>query len=244
MSMKSSRPETKPELRFDTNEYEPPTAARQQKTGPARLVESVGLGLTVLALLSSIVIVGTAGDTLGVYNKTTLGPEFPLSLWPSEFDLRPTVALVTGGTIIMLSSIAFLVATKVPAVSISHSYLCPWSLTSHSQIKKISLILTSIAYLAPTVSLIASLIAISFFYGINASATTSSLQSWSCQWSSIDMNVQPHWSSLCKESKVALYLTVMMIPLQVFVLGTAAWGALAAKKQTVQHERKGSPAMS
>lgn len=58
------------------------------------------------------------------------------------------------------------------------------------------------------------------------------------------MDVKPHWNSLCKESKAALYLTVMIIPLQVFVLGTAAWGALAQKKQTVAHERKGSPALS
>ncbi|KAI9050207.1 hypothetical protein LZ554_006348 [Drepanopeziza brunnea f. sp. 'monogermtubi'] len=221
--MTSSKPEKKPELHFDTSEYESPTFERQHKADSARLV---GLGLTVLALLSSIVVVGTAGDTLGVYNKTTLGSEFHLSLWPTDFDLRPTVALVTCGIIIMLSSIAFLVATQIPAI------------------KNIHIVSTSVSYLAPTISLIASLIATSFFYGVNASNTTSSLQSWSCQWSSIDMHVQPHWSSLCKQSKVALYLTVMMIPLQVFVLGTAAWGALAAKKESVQHERMESPATS
>ncbi|PVH82278.1 hypothetical protein DL98DRAFT_514044 [Cadophora sp. DSE1049] len=221
MSVTSS----KPEMQSEFQEFDTPVA-RPQKSGVSRIVESVGLGLTVLALLSSITIVGTAGDTLGVYNKTTLGSEFPLALWPREFDLRPTVALVTCGTIIMLSSVAFLIATKVPAI------------------KKISLISTGISYLSPTISLIAALIATSFFYGVNASKTNSSLQSWSCQWSSIDMNVQPHWNMLCKESKTALYLTVMIIPLQVFVLGTAAWGALAQKKQNVAHERKGSPALS
>lgn len=111
MSISSS----KPEMHSDIQEFGPPPT-RQQKTGAARIVESVGLGLTVLALLSSITIVGTAGDALGVYNKTTLGPEFPLSLWPREFDLRPTIALVTCGTIIMLSSIALLITSKVPAV--------------------------------------------------------------------------------------------------------------------------------
>jgi len=111
MSLTSS----KPEMQSEFQEFDTPVA-RPQKSGVSRIVESVGLGLTVLALLSSITIVGTAGDTLGVYNKTTLGSEFPLALWPREFDLRPTVALVTCGTIIMLSSIAFLIATKVPAV--------------------------------------------------------------------------------------------------------------------------------
>jgi len=221
MSVTSSKPEMQSEFQeFDTS------IARPQKSGASRMIESVGLGLTVLALLSSITIVGTAGDTLGVYNKTTLGSEFPLALWPREFDLRPTIVLVTCGAIVMLSSIALLIATKVPAI------------------RKISLLSTAISYIAPTVSLIVALVAISFFYGINASRTNSSLQSWSCQWSHIEMDVQPHWNMLCKESKTALYLTVMIIPLQVIVLGTAAWSALAQKKQTVAHERKGSPALS
>jgi hypothetical protein len=58
------------------------------------------------------------------------------------------------------------------------------------------------------------------------------------------MDTKPHWGTLCKESKAALYLTVMLIPLEVLVLTAAAWGAFAEKKQLVVHERKGSPAMS
>ena len=42
----------------------------------------------------------------------------------------------------------------------------------------------------------------------------------------------------------ALYLTVMLIPLEVLILGTVAFGAFVEKKQVVHHERKGSPAMS
>jgi hypothetical protein len=49
---------------------------------------------------------------------------------------------------------------------------------------------------------------------------------------------------LCKESKVALYLTVMIIPLQVLVLGTVAFGVFAEKKSQVGAQRKGSPALS
>jgi hypothetical protein len=58
------------------------------------------------------------------------------------------------------------------------------------------------------------------------------------------MNVQPHWDILCNESKVALYLTVMMIPLQVLVLGTVAFGVFAEKKTQAGTQRKGSPALS
>jgi hypothetical protein len=58
------------------------------------------------------------------------------------------------------------------------------------------------------------------------------------------MTVQPHWDMLCKESKVALYLTVMIIPLQVLVLGTVVFGVFAEKKSQVGAQRKGSPALS
>lgn len=58
------------------------------------------------------------------------------------------------------------------------------------------------------------------------------------------MTTKPHFSTLCKESKAALYLMVMTVPLEVLVLATASWGAYSEKKQPVVRERKGSPAMS
>ena len=60
----------------------------------------------------------------------------------------------------------------------------------------------------------------------------------------VDMTVKPNWNMLCKESKVALYLMVMIIPLQVLVLGTVAWGVFAEKKAQAGTHRKGSLAMS
>jgi hypothetical protein len=63
------------------------------------------------------------------------------------------------------------------------------------------------------------------------------------------MDVKPHWGTLCKESKVALYLSVMMIPLQLLVLGTVVVGFLGRVKgwvvgRKVEGDRKGSPALS
>lgn len=59
------------------------------------------------------------------------------------------------------------------------------------------------------------------------------------------MSVQPHWSTLCRESKAALFLMVMMVPLQVLVIGTVVYAALALKKQSAQpEERKASPDMA
>ena len=111
----------KPTFGAETSEFETP---RQQKTAKtARMVESVRLGLTVLALLAAITIVGTAGDALSVYNTTHLSSEYLLPLWPtSSFDMRPTVALVTCGSIIIVTSALSLAVTKIPAVSTSLLY--------------------------------------------------------------------------------------------------------------------------
>ncbi|PBP25237.1 hypothetical protein BUE80_DR003710 [Diplocarpon rosae] len=247
---------TKPSLRSTCDELEPPPmASRQQRTGAARLVESVGLGLTVLVLASSIVIVATAGDTLAVYNQTTLGPEFPLALWPRDFDLRPTVALVTCGAIMTLCSVACLLATQVPVVFSPSPSPSPlprpltrgqWAAADEvfQQIQKAHRGPAGISYLAPAVSLVTALVGTLFFYAVDASETNSSLQSWSCQWSSIDMDVQPHWETLCAESRIALSLTIMLIPLQVCVLGAMAWSQRAAKKPSTPRAPKDSPAMS
>ncbi|TVY21818.1 hypothetical protein LARI1_G000236 [Lachnellula arida] len=216
----------KPGFTSEFNEFEAPDAGHQKNAKTARLVESARLALTALALCSSIAILGTSGDTLSVFNTTHLSNDSILSLWPAKFDLRPTVALVVCSAIVVFASALSLAASKVSAV------------------RNKPLIHSSISFLAPTVCLIAGLVGTSFFYGVNSSNSVSSLQSWSCQWSSINMSVKPYWSTLCKESKVALYLTVMLIPLEVIILGTVAFGAFVEKKQVVYHERKGSPAMS
>jgi len=200
--------------------------AGSQMNGKVRMVESARLGLTLLGLLAAITIVGTSGDTLMVFNSTTLSGAFNLSLWPTDFDIRPTVALVTCGAVVVLASIMSLAVSKIPAT------------------RNHPLIHGAISLLAPTVCLIAALVGTSFFYGVNRSNTSYSLQAWTCQWSAVSINVKPHWGTLCKESKVALYLSVILIPAEVLVLASAAYGAFLEKKQPVVRERKGSPAMS
>jgi len=218
--------EKKPEFASDFQEFETRDVGFEKRQRTARIVESVRFAATLLALLAGLTILGTSADTLGVYNKTHLGAEFFISLWPAEFDIRPTIALVICSAIIFVASAISLVVMKVPAV------------------RNNPLIHSSTSFAAPTICLIAALIGTSFFYGVNASNTVNSLKSWSCQWSDISMNVQPHWGQLCKESKAALYLMVMIIPVEVIVLATAAWGSVGEKKHLVVTERKGSPAMS
>jgi hypothetical protein len=116
--------DNKPEFASDIQEFETRDVGYEKKQRTARVVESVRFALTILGLLAGLTILGTSADTLSVYNKTHLGPEFFISLWPAEFDVRPTTALIICSAIIFLTSAISLVVMKVTAVS-STSPLSP-----------------------------------------------------------------------------------------------------------------------
>lgn len=115
--------ESKPESTSDIHEFDTPGVEQQKSVQTSRMVESVRLGLTALAFLAGITIVGTSGDTLRVYNITHLGQDFFLALWPNEFDIQPTIALIICGLIILLASLVSLAVSKIPSVSAPQSSL-------------------------------------------------------------------------------------------------------------------------
>jgi hypothetical protein len=112
--------ENKPEFASEFQEFETRDVGYEKRQRTARVIESVRFAATLLALLAGLTILGTSADTLGVYNKTSLGQEFFISLWPAEFDIRPTTALVICSTIIFVASAISLVIMKVSAVSSQH----------------------------------------------------------------------------------------------------------------------------
>jgi len=220
-------PASKSEMNAESSSFDAPTLTSQSSSKIARVVESAGTGLTVLALLAAITIVATAADALAVYNTTSLPSDYAylLPLWPADFNMRPSVALVVCGSIIVVASAASLIHKKLSAK------------------RNAPFIHSSVGFVGPAICLIAGLVATSFFYGVNASSTTYTLHSWSCQWSSVTMDVKPHWDVLCRETSAAIYLMVMMIPLEVLVLGSVAYSSFAGQRQSFERERKGSPNM-
>jgi hypothetical protein len=111
--------ETKSEVVAETSSFDAPTLTHQKSNRMARVVESAGIGLTILALLAAITIVVTAADALAVYNTTSLPGDhsYLLPLWPADFNMRPSVALVTCGSVIVLVSASSLIVSKVSAVT-------------------------------------------------------------------------------------------------------------------------------
>jgi hypothetical protein len=90
----------------------------QSRLKMVRRLDSARVGLTLVALLAGITILGVSADALAEYNATHLPGDFLLPLWPDQFDLRPTVALVVGSTIVTVTNIASLLFSKVRFVSL------------------------------------------------------------------------------------------------------------------------------
>ncbi|KAH7144049.1 hypothetical protein EDB81DRAFT_760426 [Dactylonectria macrodidyma] len=194
------------------------------------LANSVRLALTALALAAGITILGVSADSVAVYNATHVPDDYLLPLWPSNLDLRPTVALVAGGAIVVAANAISLLASKAQVVQ------------SRSGMH------TALIFVTPAIGFIAAMIAMCFFYAINASTTADSFQSWTCRWKDVAMMTKPHFGTLCKQSKAGLGLSVFLVPLEAVILGVAGYQACLQRQldQAARGpERKaGSPAMS
>lgn len=81
-----------------------------------RLVNTLRVGLTVLALVIGVVVLGLGADTLAVYRATSLPEDYLLQLWPAEFDIRPTNALIACGVIVLVANGMALGLSQVSAV--------------------------------------------------------------------------------------------------------------------------------
>ncbi|EFY85637.1 hypothetical protein J3458_008971 [Metarhizium acridum] len=206
------------DFEVDANELQ--SHSRVQRV---RLIHSLRTGLTVLALVAGISILGLSADTLSVYNATQLPADFLLSLWPEDFDIRPTTSLVAGSAIVTAINVVSLIASKNKFVR--------GRIVAHS----------AVSLAAPVVAFIASLVAMVFFYAINASTTVDSFHSWTCRWKSVPMSTRPYFGTLCRESQASLALAVLLVPLELLILVTACFQAIMEKKmEVILHLRDGS----
>lgn len=98
-------------------EVDPQDIYYQKHQKKIRMVDAARVGLTLLSLLCGFTVLGTSADTLATYNSTHLTGDFHLPLWPDQFDLRPTIALVVGSCIVVLASVVSLLFSKVQVVS-------------------------------------------------------------------------------------------------------------------------------
>jgi len=177
----------------------------QSKIRTLHRVDGVRVSLTVLALLMGISILGLSADAVNVYNTTHVSHDFLLPLWPDEFDFRPTVALVAGAVIVVLTNIASLLFSKVRFLR----HRTP--------------VHTPLTFAAPLIGLAAAVIAMIFFYAVNANDTVDTFLSWTCRWKTLNMQQQPQFGTLCKESWAGVYMSILLIPIEAAVLAVAGF---------------------
>ncbi len=113
------------------------------------------------------------------------------------------------------------------------------------QLRNRATIHTSLTFVAPFIGLVAALIGMAFFYAINASNTSDTLLSWTCRWTAISMNQDPHWGTLCRESWAGVYLSILLIPVEAAVMGVAGYQLKVERHiAAYSHARKGSPILN
>ena len=81
-------------------------------------LDNARIAVTSLALVAAIVILGVSAHSLAVYEQTHLPSDFLLPLWPKEFDIRPTNALIAGGVIVLVVNAVSLLTSKSQSVRI------------------------------------------------------------------------------------------------------------------------------
>lgn len=92
-----------------------------------------------------------------------------------------------------------------------------------SQLRTTSTIQVSLSFALPFISLVAALIAVIFFYSVNASDSVDTFLSWTCRWRAIPMWTQPNWGTLCKQSKGGIYLSILLVPVEAGALALSGW---------------------
>lgn len=119
----------KNEVSVSDFEVEPEDSRVQAKLSLVRVIDALRVGFTIIVLAVGAVVLGLSADALAVYNATSLPADFMISLWPDEFDTRPTKALIACGAVVVVANALALALSKVATVS----HPCTWkeSLTNH-----------------------------------------------------------------------------------------------------------------
>jgi hypothetical protein len=195
----------------------------ESKMRTVRVVDSARAGTTVLALLTGLTVLGISANTLRVYNDTHVAHEFMLPLWPDDFNIRPTVSLVVGSVIVFIANAVALCFSHVGAVSLTNSSLTELKLTPPLQLRARKTAHTSSTLLAPLIGLAGALVAVVFYYAVNASDVSDSFLSWTCRWRDVPMSQAPHWGTLCQQGHAGLYLAILLIPVEVVALALAVF---------------------
>ncbi|KAH7041310.1 uncharacterized protein B0I36DRAFT_358493 [Microdochium trichocladiopsis] len=194
----------------------------------SKTFDAIQVALSSLSLLCGLVVLGTSSSVASVYSSTHLPIELDLPLWPEDFDIRPTNALIAGGVLVAVVNFVALAFAKI------------------QKLQKLQMAQRIVTFAAPSIGFLSVFVAVVLFYSVNASTTTDTVHSWSCQWDYTPMSTKPYFDSVCKESKTALYLSIILIPVEAAALGLGLYRMLLERKalQSNPASKSSSPSLA
>ncbi|RKU42227.1 hypothetical protein DL546_001583 [Coniochaeta pulveracea] len=194
----------------------------QKRVNALRHDETVRISLLGLAVAMGVTIMGLCANVYSVYERTHVGPDHYLALWPEQLNTAPTSVLLAGSTTVVVTNLVALITSKVQLLRNKRLF--------HS--------LTSV--IAPFVGSILAVVTVGEFWAVNASNTDDTLLSWTCRWKSVSMGQQPYFGTLCHENWAAVVMAIIVMVLELVILGLGAYQWIT-ERQIVHSSRRSSP---
>ncbi|KAL1592338.1 hypothetical protein SLS60_011416 [Paraconiothyrium brasiliense] len=195
---------------------------------PLHLAQTV---ITGLAVAFSVAILGTAAHTLDVFNKQQTSNPWWLPLWPQHFDVHGTNALIASATVTLALSGVFLVMSLIPQVNLANKHTLR--------------ALLALGSAGP--SSLLTVVTVIYVHILNAKSELDTIQTWTCKYKNSapmqqDMALASNmgngnFTSLCHQSKFALYGTLVVFVLLCASMGLSVVGWMA-DKWSERQERK------
>ncbi|KAL6237735.1 hypothetical protein BDW75DRAFT_248488 [Aspergillus navahoensis] len=206
-----------------------------------RLLHWIRLGLSSLALATSIAIIACEVVPYRHYRKTSSFENIGLYLWPINLDIRPTIAVMACGCVVAFLSLLFIVVALLPS--------------PHSHIRRANLaaVATSTSgFVATVVTLIFAIYLPGSSYTKNFS-DVETLHSWTCKWkashdlplgfsnaSSETVSPAPvHFVRDCAVTQAAFVLLGILVGVEVIMgvaAGVGAWLELRVARRRGQEQ--------
>ncbi|KAJ5642427.1 hypothetical protein N7490_006427 [Penicillium lividum] len=179
-----------------------------------RMLHWARLCLSLLIFIAAVAMIPCEAVPFHHYRTTAKWATSGLALWPMNFDIRPTVAIIACGCIIAFLNLAYVIAALLPL---------PYSriklLNSYASASAIAGFLTALVGLVFTIYLPSS----AYPTGFTENET---LHSWTCKWreSSGDDIAPIHFSRDCHTTSAGFGLLCLTLGLEIFMGMAAAVG--------------------
>ncbi|KAJ5100017.1 hypothetical protein N7532_007018 [Penicillium argentinense] len=193
-----------------------------------RLIHCVCLGLSVVISAAAIAIIACEAVPLRHYKDTAKWATDDLTLWPLNFDLRPTIAALSCGCVIAALNLVYVITAILPS--------------PHSRIK----LLNSYSSLSAITGFITALVGILFIIYRPSSSYPSgftvneTLESWTCKWKngSTDETTPVHFSRDCIDTRAGFALLCATLGLEIFMGVAAGFGSVSQRGVSRRREEQ------